>query len=160
MLSLDDPRWSTLEGGYRVPHDPRPVLARLRAGTDDEAAWDELWNELHHQDDVGTASYAAVPHLIDIHRARSLDTWQTYALVGTIELCRTGANPPLPDWLAPEYHDALRTFAQRGLDQLAHTTDPLVERGVLGLVALVRGHRNLARAALDFTDDELTAMFG
>jgi hypothetical protein len=33
----------------------------LQSNTDSSKAWDELWNELHHQRDVGEASYAAVP---------------------------------------------------------------------------------------------------
>jgi len=39
MLSLDDPRWGSLQGGYRVPFDPRPLLARIEADDDSEAAW-------------------------------------------------------------------------------------------------------------------------
>lgn len=160
MLRFDDDRWDHLEGGYRVPYDPRPALRRFRRGTDDDAVWDHVWQELHHQGDVGVASYAAVPHLVDTHRTRRLDTWQTYAICGTIELCRTeGRNPPLPPWLGDDYHAALRELAAHGLAQLATTSDPLVERSILGLIALVRGLRNLARAALEFTDDELTEMF-
>jgi hypothetical protein len=31
MLSLDDNRWQSLQGGYRVPFDARPFLAKLAA---------------------------------------------------------------------------------------------------------------------------------
>lgn len=56
MLKLDDPRWSEMEGGYRIPFDPRPLFGKLQANQDVETVWNELWNELHHQGDVGEAS--------------------------------------------------------------------------------------------------------
>jgi len=57
--------WGELNDGYGAPYDPRPAIAKLRAEPLDQAAWGELWNELHHQGDVGAASYAAVPLLVD-----------------------------------------------------------------------------------------------
>jgi len=53
MLSFDDSRWKTLAGRYRVRFDPRPQLLKLAANDDAKAAWHELWEELHHQGDVG-----------------------------------------------------------------------------------------------------------
>lgn len=47
--------WGELEGGYRQRYDPRPAFAALADGHGD---WDELWQELHHQGDVGVASYS------------------------------------------------------------------------------------------------------
>ena len=61
MPNLADDRWPQLRGGYRTPFDPRRLLAELQSNIDSSKAWDELWNELHHQRDVGEASYAAVP---------------------------------------------------------------------------------------------------
>jgi hypothetical protein len=66
-----------------MPFDPRPILQVLETG-DDSAAWDQLWEELHHQGDVGEASYAAVPHLIRIQAQRSDVNWNLYALISTI----------------------------------------------------------------------------
>jgi hypothetical protein len=54
MLPLGDPRWNELPGGYGTPFDPSDLLRRLEGG---KKAWDELWQELHHQGDVGVASY-------------------------------------------------------------------------------------------------------
>ena len=39
---LEDGRWSTAAGGYRIPYDPRPALRILDDGGDAEAAWREL----------------------------------------------------------------------------------------------------------------------
>jgi hypothetical protein len=70
MLALNDHRWTMMTGGYRTPLDPRPLLSKLESARDTAAVWAELWDELHHQGDVGDASYAAVPHLADIYRRR------------------------------------------------------------------------------------------
>ena len=77
MLSLDDNRWNNLTGGYRIQFDPRPLLAKLESGRDTATNWHELWDELHHQGDVGEASYASVPHLVRIHRKWGLVDWNT-----------------------------------------------------------------------------------
>ena len=100
MLELDDRRWSELEGGYRVPFDPRPALRQLERGVGLSDAWRELWDGLHHQGDVGLASYAAVPHLVRIHAAHAAADWNTYALLEVIEWERhVDRNPTIPDWL-------------------------------------------------------------
>src|SRR6202166_34878 len=61
---IDDERWSHLTGGYKIPFDPRPPLAKLENQRDTKTAWQELGEELHHQGDVGDASYAAIPELV------------------------------------------------------------------------------------------------
>jgi hypothetical protein len=59
-MLLTDSKWSTLAGGYRLPYDPRPAISKLAVNLDVANAWEELWDNLHHQGDVGEASYAAV----------------------------------------------------------------------------------------------------
>ena len=82
MLNLDDNRWNSLAGGYRMKCDPRPLLAELESEREQrDEAWRELWEELHHQGDVGEASYASVPHLVRIHRKSGVVDWNTYAIV-------------------------------------------------------------------------------
>ena len=89
MLSFDDERWNRLIGLYKIPFDPRPSLRKLESQQDVAATWEELWDELHHQGDVGDVSYATVPELIRIHRKGSAADWNLYAMVAIIELART-----------------------------------------------------------------------
>jgi hypothetical protein len=104
MLSLTDPRWRSLKGGYRRVYDASGALRRLEEGHD---VWDELWEELHHQGDVGEASYAAVPQLVRISRDGGHRDWNLYALVARIEIERhRKSNPPIPDWLLADYSSA------------------------------------------------------
>ena len=89
MFSLNDERWYQLTGGYKTPFDPRPALAKLSKLQDEVGAWEELWEELHHQGDVGDASYAAIPELVRIHRIGGIARWNTYSMAAIIDLART-----------------------------------------------------------------------
>jgi hypothetical protein len=99
MIPLDDLRWQQYEGGYRrAPCDAALLLRRLFDDGPTPALWGEIWEELFHQGDVGRASYAAVPHLIDFaRRSEKLDE-NPFALVAAIELQRwlNKENPPVP----------------------------------------------------------------
>jgi hypothetical protein len=117
-MERTDVRWEELEGGYRHAYDVRPALARLSAG--DPRAWEELWEELHHQGDVGEASYAAVPGLVSICSDHRPADWNLYALSATIEQARhTGDNPPLPAWLAEDYALAWKRLEVLALTELS-----------------------------------------
>lgn len=83
-MILTDPKWEGLEGGYRIPYDPRPVLSKLAGGIEVDHAWEELWNELHHQGDVGEASFAAVPALVDLYTSSRQPDWNLFSLSATL----------------------------------------------------------------------------
>ncbi len=155
MLTLDDERWSNLRGGYRIPYDPRPQLRSLREESSREEAWETLWNELHHQGDVDTASYAAVPHLVAFYTESGQPDWNAYALVGCIEVERTRGNPEVPDWLEPDYNAALSALAEQASQEVLSVSDLLIVRSALGLIALSRGLRLQGELLLFYDEDEL-----
>jgi hypothetical protein len=150
MLSLDDPRWKELRGGYRVPYDASPALARLERGED---AWGELWQELHHQGDLGEASYAAVPHLVRIAESSGSRDWKFYGLISTIEVERhRKTNPSVPGWLAEDYRRAWCKALELAAEDLHHQRDTTTMRSILGAVALGSGHLKLG-AWIAFADE-------
>ena len=154
VMNLDDPRWGMLEGGYRVPYDSRDALRALERGQAAQA-WEELWNELHHQGDVGVASYAAVPHLVRVHEARGVADRNTYALAAIIEDARqAGHNPALPVSMRHAYNAAWRRLAELGLHELPAAADPTLISAILAVVAMHKGEFELGRFAMLFTDDE------
>jgi|SRR5580658_1345856 hypothetical protein len=159
MLSLDDPRWSELKGGYRVPFDPRPLLRRFESDEDLDHVWSELWNELHHQGDVGEASYAAVPHIVRIYCERGTLDWNAYGIVSIVELARNeNGNPEVPVWLKEDYFAAIGTLAGRGILELSNAHDPDLCREILGVIALNTGLRNHARMLAEYSDKEMGQM--
>jgi len=157
MRSLDDDRWNCLKGGYGTPFDPRPLLVRLKAGRDVDGVWSELWEELHHQGDVGEASYAAVPHLVQICREAGISGWNLYGIVLTIELARgTGKNPPVPEWLEGSYFAAIHELAHLGNAKImACEEGDFAVRAILGILAIAKGLRTHAMVMVDYDEDEL-----
>jgi hypothetical protein len=154
-LDLADDTWAALKGGYRVPYDPRQAFRLLESGDDIAAAWGELWNELHHQGDVGEASYAAVPQLVRIHAARGVADWNTYALVATIEEARKiGRNPALPENLRASYEAAWHELVHIGFQELRTAEDPTLVSSILAVIAMGKGQFTLGRLAALFTEGE------
>jgi hypothetical protein len=147
MIPLDDPRWQTLKGGYRVAYDASGALRRILEGDGNTEAWDELWEELHHQGDVDQASYAAVPWLIEfVRRSLALD-WNALALVATIELERTSeGNPPVSSELADDYSAAIQSLPEVLGSHVDQAWNEHVVRSAVTCIALARGQRWLARA--------------
>lgn len=137
--------WAELQGGYRVPFDPRPAIAQVAAGGD----WDELWGELHHQGDVDTASYAALPLIADLTATSHRLDWNPFALAATIEEARVnGRNPPLPDWAGTAYKAAWKSLVDTGLAVLADAESELLVTSIVAVIALHKRLPLLARFAM------------
>jgi len=154
-MLLSDPKWATLAGGYGVPYDPRPALLKLAANVDVASVWDELWNNLHHQGDVGEASYATVTALVDLFDD-SLPDWNLFALTATIEVERhRKSNPPLPEWLRDDYQVAWRKLEQLALTSLRENADSETLQPLLAVIAIARGHLKLGALIIELDSSEL-----
>lgn len=142
-----------------MPYDPRPAIGRLASG--ESGAWQELWEELYHQGDVGTASYASVPKLTVLERERAAPEWNTYALVASIELARHArSNPPIPDWLERTYDDALTALAADATLKLPMATSNEEVRSMLSIIAISKGLRRHAEVLVEFSEEELEDVLG
>jgi hypothetical protein len=154
-MKLTDPKWPGLIGGYRVPYDPRPALLKLTMNVGDKGAWDELWNELHHQGDVGEASYATVTALVDIYSERRPD-WNLFSLVATIEVERhRKTNPPLPEWLNVDYQVAWEKLGELALTTLRNGVDEETLQSSLAVLAIARGNLKLGAMIIHLDSDVL-----
>lgn len=156
MLSFDDARWDHLTGGYKMPFDPRPALQKLERQQDTAAAWEELWDELHHQGDVADASYAAVPELVRMRRNGGVADWNLYAMVAIIELARTQPqNPAVPDWLREDYFGSIDELARMGTKDILAATEADTKRAILAVIAIARGLRTHGMFLVGYSDEEL-----
>jgi hypothetical protein len=159
MFRYDDERWNHLTGGRRTSFDPRPSLRKLENQEDTIAVWEELWDELHHQGDVGDASYAAVPALVRIYRNGTAPQWNLYGIVAVIELARTAPqNPELPDWLSEDYFRSIEELARMGTNDILSATESETKRAILGVIAIARGLRTHGKFLVEYSEDELLEM--
>lgn len=87
-----DDRWGELTNGYGDTFDPRPILKLLEHDNVEVEhgwdGWDLLWENLHHQGRVGTASYAAVPDIVGLIARAPSPNHKAYSLLVRIEACR------------------------------------------------------------------------
>lgn len=157
MISLEDARWRDMTGGYRTPFDPRPLLKRLETDTETKEVWQQLWDELHHQGDVGDASFAAVPFLVHGYRERGESGWNTFAIVAIIELARKqGTNPDVPQWIADDYFQAIRRLAEIGTEEVSRADTPEDVRAILSVIAIQKGLRAHAKFLVNYSEAELS----
>ncbi len=163
MIPLNDPRWKEFEGGYRLPYDASNPLRRLEQATtpkEIQSLYSELWNELHHQGDVGLASYFAVPHLVRIAIAKKLLDYNVFGLISTIEIERHNSNPELPTEFEGDYLHALRKdlpkLIQMTLDQ---EWDLTLASTVLSAMAISKGQIELANAISKMDDVDIMKEF-
>lgn len=159
MINLDDIKWKEFDGGYRMPYDASVPLTRLEQATSPEeidAIFAELWNELHHQGDVGLASYFSVPHILRIAIEKKIFNYNVFGLVSTIEIERQKNNPPLPREFEAEYLQSLRVgipaLVKIGLD---NSWDLTLASTVLSALAVSKGHLLMADAISKMEDEDL-----
>jgi hypothetical protein len=139
MISLKSDIWKTLFGGYKIVYDASAPLKKFEASDKiDESIWDELWNELHHQGDVGEASYAVIPHLIRIYSEKHWIDSNLPSFVAVVEYCRLkGNNPDVPNWLEHDYYCALQDIAQYCLANRERNKGKDFTRSVLLLMSIL-----------------------
>ncbi len=123
MITLDDPRWSQLSHAYGNAVDlpdllrQAGLLAERRAGADSKESvvlWARLWSCLCHQESVFDASYAAVPHLIELALGKPRPADRNFRqLPVAIERARlAGAGPAIPEDLKAGYFAAIERLPQ------------------------------------------------
>lgn len=100
MLPLDDARYLHYRGGYGSTYDVTPLVRELQKSGTSESLWSEIWQELYHQGDIGEASYAIVPYLVEYEsHSKSLDE-NAYQFVVSVELASlVERNPKVPEEL-------------------------------------------------------------
>ena len=142
----DEIPWHELTGGYKVVFDPRSAMAAIEAGI---GSWADLFEELYHQGDVGTASYAVVPFIARMTEAAGKPDWEPFALAASIEEARLeGRNPDLPAWLADDYDAAWKQLFRTALRLLPEAADENLLAPLFAVLAIGKGQPLLARMAL------------
>jgi hypothetical protein len=163
MINLNDKIWKDLKGGYKVPYDvsvPLKILEESNDAKDIKRIWDELWNELHHQGDVGLASYLALPQLTRIGLSKHLIDWNLLGLCCVIEQQRHLTNNPI---LPKEYHDyynnGLKELKRLALDCINLDLDDITYIYALSALATSTGRIKLGKAIIELMDNDIINEF-
>ncbi|GAB4355341.1 MAG: hypothetical protein Kow00114_05670 [Kiloniellaceae bacterium] len=159
MLALDSARWSELTHAYGGASDVPVLLTKAAESCSSDAAQDDpyssLWSALCHQGDVYTASYAAVPYLIEIAKSGpSRASFDPISLVAAIETARLqGKGPAIPEDLAPAYVAALSALPEIAAGLLEKPLSEQECREVFSALAAAKGHPQLAKAVCELAPD-------
>lgn len=161
-MDLDNRIWATLQGGYKIPYNASKPLKKLRDAIRQDEFGDifkELWENLHHQGDVGTASYLAVPQLVSICIDKKSLDWNFIGLCVLIENCRLKKhNPEIPGEYQDHYFDSLTQFERYLLLNFKSITDQTALRLTLALFATINGQPGLGKA-IEMLDEDLLTEF-
>ena len=161
-MDLDNKIWSTLEGGYKIPYDASIVLKQLKSSVDNkiiDSGFKDLWDNLHHQGDVGIASYLSVPEIVTICVDKKSFDWNFIGLCLVIEHCRLSEhNPKLPEQFQNEYFNALNRFEEYLLANFKLIKDPTALRLALALFATLSGQPDLGKS-IENLDEDVIAEF-
>lgn len=161
-MDLDHPIWQTLKSGYRLPYNASWPLRKLRESAKPDviqAVFDDLWENLHHQGDVDTASYLAVTQLLSICMEKNSFDWNYIGLCVVIENCRLDKqNPELPEEFQDLYFDSLSRFEKYLLLNFKNISDRNSIRLALSLFATLNGQPELGKA-IELLDEDLLTEF-
>jgi hypothetical protein len=161
-MDLDSSVWKDLHGGYKTPSNASRTLKKLRDTSEPAetaAIFKELWENLHHQGDVGLASYLAIPQLVRICIDKNSLDWNYIGLCVVIENRRLEEhNPELPHEFQDIYFDALTQFEKYLLVNFKSITDQDALRFTLALLATINGQPGLGKA-IEKLDEDLVAEF-
>lgn len=113
MIELDDPIWEDLRHCYGpgtgIPEQLRRIETAKRLS---KAFWDDLCNTLCHQCTVGTASFAAFPHLVriagdNVGNQKGFDLIKLASIILSYTLGPENKLPRMDKFLRVPFRDAI-----------------------------------------------------
>ena len=157
MLSLESPRWSELEHAYGAAGDIPALLRQLSAvpsSSNDAEPWFSLWSALAHQGDVYSASFAAVPHVVNALASAPLQADHSYfQFPAWVEICRARANVQVPSDLHGAYAESLGRLPDLVAEASRRPWDPAFLACTLAAIAAAKGQPTVAEALLELTPE-------
>lgn len=153
QLSLDSKRWAELQHAYGAGENIPPLLYELLAKPDPKSSrfeqlWQDIWNILCHQGTVGSASYAAVPYVVQA--ASSLAPFERLEylhFIGHVEVFRaSGPEQNIPDFLQEAYFAAHQQAVALALESLQEDWPEDELQILLSTLAILKGKQPLGAA--------------
>ena len=157
LLSLESTRWSELEHAYGSAHDIPELLQRLSGvpkSEDDGSPWFDLWSSLAHQGDVYSASFAAVPHVVQALASSPENAdFNYFQFPAWVEICRQKKGMTVPDDLTSSYFEALSRLPSLAAAASSREWDSDFLICVLSAVAAAKGQVTIAEAVQELSPE-------
>ena len=165
MLPLDDPQWERLSHAYGTASNIPDLLRALASSVGPKAGYQEepwftLWSSLCHQGDVYTASYAALPHIVEIASKKpgQID-FGFFQLPAAIEVARQNRRgPPIPLEIEPAYHLAIARLTDCVSLHRHDEWDQSMLLCAFAAQAVAKGEFGVAEAIMNLDDDLITRL--
>jgi len=162
VISLDSSEWHRLRHAYGAASDIPRLLRQLADNPGPtknrkEEPWFSLWSALCHQGDVYDASFAAVPHIVEIGIAASgpID-FGFFQLPASIEVGRSRRHEAdLPPQLKNSYLGALRRLHECAFKHAEEDWDSTMAQAVAAALAAAKGQVQLAEAIGELDRDTI-----
>lgn len=160
MLSLDNPRWKELHHAYGVALDTPELLKQLYSfptSAGESEPWFTIWSSLAHQGDVYSASFAAVPHVVDaLSKGPEKACFDYFQFPAWVEICRFNNDVSVPTDLLAPYLEALGKLPSLVAATSSREWDEGFARCALSAIAVSKGKHVLAEAVLELSPDVLS----
>lgn len=162
MLTLDSREWKNLRHAYGSATDIPALLEKLTflpVANESTEPWFSLWSALAHQGDVYPASFAAVPHIIQVLASLPKEAPTPFFHLPTwIEICRQRNSIAVPEYLADSYFSSIQQLGSLANIAIPHHDDADSLHILFAAVAISKGHASFSEALLEL-DTETTAGF-
>lgn len=157
LLSLDDPLWSELQHAYGSAENIPALLMQLDdvpSSDGDSEPWFSIWSALAHQGDVYSASFAAVPYVINALASAPLTADSTYfQFPAWVEICRQKHRMPVPEKLAPAYFESLSRIPSLIAAASEREWDVTFLQCALSALAASKGEGSIAEATQELSPE-------
>ena len=156
-LALDSPRWGELEHAYGRASDIPDLLRQLvslPSSADDQEPWFSLWSALAHQNDVYSASFAAVPHVVKALATSPSTADSTYfQFPAVVEAWRQQKGVVIPVDLRADYFAALAALPSLVAQAAEREWDGGFLACALAAMAAAKGFGKVAEAVIEITPE-------
>ncbi|MBI4752702.1 MAG: hypothetical protein HY774_29790 [Acidobacteria bacterium] len=142
MLELDNPRWNELDNAYDTFYSTQDFLRRLWAEAPNISSgeWADFLGSLCAGGQVPSASFAAIPHVIEVAKLRKPQERPMFMLaVCLVEGNRQRNNAPIPHDLEEAYRQAIEATPPLLLECLALDWESENLRILMATLAAIQG---------------------
>ena len=157
MLSLESDRWSELVHAYGSASDIPELLKQLSSvpsSSDDDGPWFMLWSSLAHQGDVYSASFAAVPHVVDaIASFPEKVDYAYFQFPAWVEICRQKKGVSVPEDLRQFYFESLARLPTLVAAASTQDWDSTLLQCALSAIAASKGQIVIAEAIQELSPE-------